>query len=163
MGANVDVLAVDEGAVALIAVLTAPLVARGVLVGSHDEVAVSGQTNGDVPPIGREEERLLIHILVHDHVVWVSGASGVVLAELRSNVGLVEREASLGARSPVMVMELRGGSGVTQANIEGETFVLDGVNVAASESVEDVATGESDASSCAKGLWGTTTGGATAG
>ena len=74
-----------------------------------------------------------------------------------------EREASLGARSPVMVMELRGGSGVTQANIEGETFVLDGVNVAASESVEDVATGESDASSCAKGLWGTTTGGATAG
>ena len=54
--------------------------------------------------------------------------------------GAVKTESGLGARSPIMVMELVVRGWVIEADRESLDFVDDGIDVTASEGIEDVAT-----------------------
>ena len=142
---DVDVLAsiVDKGgAIADIAISTFPGIGLLVLVWSHKNVTVLGQTDWVVPLRALEVRVLSIKssalcIISSSFPVSTSLSIG---AEIWGVRGAVVSIASFCARAPVMVMELVSGSRMVKADRESLNLIDDGIDVATSESIENVTT-----------------------
>jgi hypothetical protein len=151
---NVDVRAVNEVTVAYVTVTTPGFATF--LVGSNNHVTILGDAD-DVGPVRSGVGCGLTGSGSRPREIGGGVyTSSSVLAQRRSFCVAPVAVALLQAGAPVMVMELAKGRWVTEADVQSVSFAFDGVGVAGSEGVVNVAASKSDASRCAEGLITTT-------
>lgn len=105
-------------------------------------MTILGQTDWCVPSRALEVRILAVSDCCHGIAcssIEIDAFLGVS-TKIRANRGAVKTESGLGARSPIMVMELVVRGWVIEADRESLDFVLDGIDVTASEGIEDIAT-----------------------
>lgn len=144
VAADIDILSINESTIANISVTT-PDVAITVLVGSNNHVAITGDPD-DLIPVARVVcQRLVVLAEVSSEPGRDAGAEFFITTERRGLGIAPEALVLLEARTPQMVMEFAEGRGMTVACIEGLTFVLNGINIAASQGVVNVPSCECNA------------------
>jgi len=136
---DVDIVVINEGAVANVVLITAPEVAISV-VRSVDHMAILADTNKITVAISA----LITPALLDGETDGVSAASRQVLAHVGGHGGVGPAVALVGTGRPHVVMVLRKGRGMRQTLVKCYPLVLDGVFVACRDCVEDVGARDGD-------------------
>lgn len=147
---NVDILAINEGAIADVTVAS-PNVSV-LVVWSNDNVTISGDSD-DVVPIGLSVGKLL---------TFFGEVSGETTSDICAEISVAaefcrlsvtpETHIFLQTGAPEVIMELASGRGMAHTDVQGLTFVLDSIYVATSEGIVDVSTSECDTGGSVKWL-----------
>ena len=147
IGANIDVdvlttVGGQSSTIADITVVTLPGFGISVFVWSKEDVTILGQTDWSIPSRALEVRILAVSDFRPGEFCscFEIDAGLSVSTKGRAFRGAVKTVSSLGARSPIMVMELVVRGWVIEADRESLDFVDDGIDVTASEGIEDVAT-----------------------